>query len=65
MAGSFSRKKIMSLVSSFPLQLVEPDIEITPRDHELHVTVYKTVKLNCTAWKTDHDEKKRKKKKTG
>ena len=45
----------MSFVSFFPLQLGEPDIKITPKDHELHVTVYKTVTLNCTSWKTDHD----------
>ena len=39
MAGSFTRKKIMSLVSFFPLQLGESDIKITPKDRELHVTV--------------------------
>jgi len=41
---------------SFPLQLGEPDIKITPtdRDRELYVAVNETVKLNCTAWKTDY-----------
>ena len=37
----------------FPLQLDEPVIKITPQDSEHHVNLNETVKLHCTALRTD------------